>query len=80
MADAVTMNVSDCIKRMGVNISALSRKTGISDNALRRSIVNKERDLRAREFMDICHFLGKNPLDFYPGSAGGSMDTGQTSA
>lgn len=80
MADAVTMNVSDCIKRMGVNISALSRKTGISDNALRRSIVNKERDLRAREFMDICHFLGKNPLDFYPGNTGGGMDTGQTIA
>lgn len=67
MADAVTMNVSDCIKRMGVNISALSRKTKISDNALRRSIVNGERDLRAGEFMDICKFLGKDPLDFYCG-------------
>ncbi|MDE7055248.1 MAG: hypothetical protein K2O84_10635 [Oscillospiraceae bacterium] len=74
MADAVTMNVSDCVKQMGVNISALSRKTKISDNALRRSIVNRERDLRAGEFMDICKFLGKNPLDFYPENGRGGMD------
>lgn len=75
MADAVTMNVSNCIKQMGVNISALSRKTKISDNALRRSIVNGERDLRAGEFMDICKFLGRNPLGFYPENRQAGQDS-----
>lgn len=75
MADAVTMNISNCIKQMGVNISALSRKTKISDNALRRSIVNGEHDLRAGEFMDICKFLGRNHLDFYPENRQAGQDS-----
>lgn len=68
MADVVTRNVSDCINRMGINISALSRGTGIPDGILRRSIVRKERDLRSGEFMEICKFLGKDPFDFYQGA------------
>lgn len=76
MADAATINVSNYVSKMGINISALSRETGIPDGILRRSIVKRERDLRAGEFMSICNFLGKPPLDFYPESPG----AGQTSA
>lgn len=66
MADTATINVSNYVSRMGINISALSRETGIPDGILRRSIVKKERNLRAGEFMSICNFLGKPPFDFYP--------------
>lgn len=65
MADTATNNIADYIKGMGINVSALSRGTGVSDNILRRSIVKKERDLRYGEALAICQFLGKNPLDFY---------------
>lgn len=65
MADIATNSISDYIKGMGVNISALSRGTGISDGILRRSIVRRERDLRADEMISICKFLGKDPFDFY---------------
>lgn len=61
----MTTNISNWIINMGFNISAISRKTGISDNVLRRSIVKKERSLRADETMKICEFLGKDPFDFY---------------
>lgn len=65
MADIATNNIADYIKGMGINVSALSRGTGVSDGILRRSIVRRERDLRAGEMISICQFLGKNPLDFY---------------
>lgn len=80
MADIATNNIADYIKGIGINISALSRNSGVSDNILRRSIVNKDRSLRFSEAIAICNAIGKNPLDFYPGSAGGSLDTGQPSA
>lgn len=64
MADIATNNLADYIKGIGINISALSRGSGISDGILRRSIVRKERSLRASEFMDICEFLCKDPFDF----------------
>ncbi len=74
MADICTTSISDYIDRMGINISALSRGTGISDGILRRSIVRKERSLRFDEAIAICEFLGKDPFDFYrhpdPVSAG----------
>lgn len=76
MADAITNNIADYIKGMGINISALSRNTGVPDGILRRSIVSKERSLRGDEVMSICLAIGKNPFDFYPGTA----DTGQSSA
>lgn len=73
MADIATTNISACIYGMGIKISALSRGTGISDNILRRSIVKKERDLRADEMLSICNFLGKNPFEFY--RAGPAQDS-----
>ncbi len=65
LADITTINISDCICKMGIKIAALSRGTGISDNILRRSIVKKERSLRADEAIAICIFLGKDPSEFY---------------
>lgn len=65
MADIATNNIADYIKGMGINVSALSRGTGVSDGILRRSIVNKDRSLRFDEAVLVCRFLGKNPLDFY---------------
>lgn len=76
MADVATNNIADYIKGVGINISALSRNTGVPDGILRRSIVSKERILRADEFMSICLAIGKNPFDFYPDTA----DTGQPGA
>lgn len=68
MADIATNNIADYIKGMGINISALSRGSGVSDNILRRSIVKKERDLRYGEALAICQFLGKDPFDFFHGA------------
>ena len=44
----------------------MSRDTGISYMALYDSLMNtdRERDLRAGEMLQICKFLGVNPLDF----------------
>ena len=64
MADRETNNLSDYIKRMRINISALSRETGISEGILRRSVAAGERSLRFGEAVAICKFLGKNPVDF----------------
>lgn len=65
MADVATTNISNYIKKIGINISALSRGTGISDDILRRSIVRGKRNLRADEMISICKFLEKEPFDFY---------------
>lgn len=69
MADIATNNISDYIKSIGINISALSRGSGVSDGILRRSIVNKERSLRYDEALAICKFLGKDPFDFWRDTA-----------
>ena len=79
MADIATNNIADYIKGIGINISALSRGSGVSDGILRRSIVNKERSLRYDEALSICQFLGKNPFDFYKGGADAGLDIDQTS-
>lgn len=79
MADVITTNISNYIKRAGVNISALSRASRISDGVLRRSIVRRERSLRADEAIAICEFLGKEPFEFYH-KASPDVKPSQTSA
>lgn len=64
MADATTNAVADYVERHGVKISAISRKAGIPDGILRRSLSKRERSLRADEFLGICGFLGMEPFDF----------------
>lgn len=64
--DIVTKNVSEYVKEKRINVSAMSRDTGIPYTALYASLVDKNRgrDLRGRELISICRFLGVNPMDF----------------
>lgn len=63
---SVTKNIADYIKEMGINISELSRKSGVAYPALYASLCDKdrERELRANELTDICFVLKINPMDF----------------
>lgn len=63
----VTKNIAKYIKDIGVNISELSRKTGIPYCSLYASLCDasgRERELRANELTDICYVLKINPMDF----------------
>lgn len=64
--DALTSNVSAYVKRIGINLTKMSNGTGIPYMALYDSLSNKDRnrDLKAREFMAICKFLNVNPMEF----------------
>lgn len=63
---AVTQNVSDYIRKKGINISKMSRDTGIPYTALYDSVMNAERqrDLRDEEFLAVCCFLEVDPRIF----------------
>lgn len=62
----VTARVSNYIRTKGINLSKISRDTGISYTALYDSLMNDERnrDLRDEEFLEVCGFLGVDPRDF----------------
>ena len=64
--DALTKNVSDYVKEKGITISQMARKTGIPYSALYDSLLNEERgrELRGRELIAICNFLGVDPMIF----------------
>lgn len=59
-------NISNYIKEKGVNLSAMSRQTGIPYMALYNSLMNEKRGrpLKGRELVNICIFLGKDPREF----------------
>lgn len=61
-----TKNLAKYVRENAVNLSAMSRKTGISYMALYDSLANKKRDrlLSFDEALVICRFLGVNPMDF----------------
>ena len=64
--DATTKSLSEYIQESGIRISALAKKTGIPYNALWNSLSQKRnRDLRADEFLTVCCFIRRNPMDFY---------------
>lgn len=69
----VTKNLAAYTKSIGVNLSELSRKSGIPYSALYASIGDdrRERELRADEFTRICMVLHKNPMDFATDNGGG---------
>lgn len=54
------------VKEKAINLSAMSRATGIPYSALYDSLSNKkrERPLTMDEAIVICKFLGVNPMDF----------------
>lgn len=70
-ADAETNRVADYIQKLGIKYTCMARATGIPEGILRRSLIKRERSLRAGEFLAVCQFLERAPLDF-------ARDTGQT--
>lgn len=64
--DTLTKNLSRYVKDKGINVSKMSRDTGIPYMALYDSLLNDERDreIRGRELLKVCEFLEKNPMDF----------------
>nr|WP_300785014.1 helix-turn-helix transcriptional regulator [uncultured Acetatifactor sp.] len=71
--DTLTTNVSAYIKKMGITLTKVSKDTGIPYRALYDSLSNKDRgrDLKAKEFIAVCEFLGVDPMDFADKEAGG---------
>ena len=63
--DIPTRNLSRYVKDKGINLSKMSRDTGIPYMSIYDSLVNeaRDRDLRAEEMLRICKFLGVNPMD-----------------
>ncbi len=61
-----TKNLSEYVKKRGINLSKMARDTGISYSALYNSLMGseRERDLRDYEFMSVCFFLGVDPREF----------------
>ena len=62
----VTKNVAIYVENIGINLSELSRKSGVDYPALYASLgkSGRERELRADELTSICSVLKKNPMDF----------------
>lgn len=60
---SVTKNVAKYVGDMGINISELSRKSGVAYSALYASLKG-ERELRANELTDLCFVLHINPMEF----------------
>ncbi|NBH82858.1 XRE family transcriptional regulator [bacterium C-53] len=66
MLSDYTKNLSEYVKKRGINLSKMARDTGLSYSALYGSLIDsgRKRDLRDYEFMGICIFLGVDPRDF----------------
>ena len=66
MVTTVMQNIADYIESKGISLRVAAYRTGISYYALYDSLVNKKRnrELRASEFLALCEFLGKDPMDF----------------
>lgn len=62
----ITKNIGDYLRRKHINLTELSKKTGIHYNTLYASVWDRSRrrDLRANELMSICVVLDINPMDF----------------
>lgn len=65
-----TKNLAEYVHRTGINLSVLSRNTGIPYRSLYDSLgknSNRQRDLRADELLSICSVLQVSPMDFKGG-------------
>lgn len=69
----VTKNIANYVRNLGINLSDLSRKTGVSYAAIYASLGEKGRgrELQADELTDICFVLNINPMDFADKKTGG---------
>lgn len=61
--DKATTELFEFVKRKGITYKAVSNATGISYDKIRRCAL-QNRKLRADEFLLVCRFLEKDPLDF----------------
>ncbi len=63
---SVTKNLADYTKEKAINLSAMSRATGIQYTVLYASLgdKNRHRPLSIDEAIVICKFLGVDPRDF----------------
>ncbi len=63
----VTKKIGKYLRESKVNLSKLSRDTGIPYNLLYASAWDKKRvrELRVDEFLSICVVLAVNPMEFY---------------
>ena len=64
----ITKKLAELIAEQGINISALSRATGIKRGILHASLSaavddEKRRPLRDDELVKVCRFLKVNPMD-----------------
>jgi len=64
--DTPTKKLSEYVLSKGINLSKMSRDTGIPYVSLYDSLMNesRDRDLRVGEFFVICRFLGVKGEDF----------------
>jgi hypothetical protein len=64
--DTPTKKLSEYVRSKGINLSKMSRDTGIPYVSLYDSLMNesRDRDLRVGEFFVICRFLGVKGEDF----------------
>lgn len=64
--DIPTRNLSKYVKEKGINLSKMSRETGIPYVSIYDSLVNesRDRDLRVGEFFRICQYLGMEAEKF----------------
>ena len=64
--DNETINLSNYIKTKGFKLKTIAEKTNIPYSNLYDSLINKSRNrnLRAGEFIAICKFIEKDPMDF----------------
>lgn len=65
--------IAERIEDRGVPISTVARRTGIPYTALFNSLANKNRtrELRGKELLSICAFLGVDPMEFADKETGG---------
>lgn len=59
-------NVGTFVRNKGINLSAMSRATGIPYAALYNSLIDekRKREMKGNELILICKFLEVNPMDF----------------
>lgn len=64
--DIPTRNLSKYVCDKGISLKKMANATGISYWALYDSLLNssRNRDLRLGEALEICAFLGVDPMDF----------------
>lgn len=64
--DIPTRNLEQYVREKGINVTNMSKSTGIPYGALYDSLLHpkRERALRFGEALMICAFLGVDPRDF----------------